>query len=41
MIDYAKMVSAIAGTCLYFIFVYMSLRIGFLVIDALEKYLGM
>lgn len=40
MIDYAKLAASLVGVALYGIFVYMSLRIGFLIIDALEKYVG-
>lgn len=40
MIDYAKLAGSVVCAALYGTFVYVSLRIGFLVIDALEKYLG-
>lgn len=37
---YAKFFGSIIGTIIYLIFIYMGIKLGWLAILALEKYLG-
>jgi hypothetical protein len=37
---YAKIIGSVIPISIYFVFMYMFIKIGFLVIQALEKYVG-